>query len=247
MTSTNVDALPPINLLIAQLSLLHGMVYTSACMGVTTWLSILIQIIKLGCSKWLIIIYWRFWNEILEAAREGGYLDAFCHVFVAASVGFDGSIFDGTGKSTPVFELMVPEFDGSENSIGAWYLWYLEKYHGLTTESGDVRMYLQKSKTDGKDIIHIKVHRKEALKRIARNILPYLKVGLLPREKLEALKNLAGDASDHDPIGSKYDIPDACQRPFSGYCRAPGEADAAEEVREKIQKINVRLKATDGV
>ena len=229
--------------MIAQLSLLNGMVYTKATMRITTWMTILIQIIKLGCSKWLIIIYWRFWNEILEAAREGGYLDSFCHVFVAASVGFDGSIFDGTGASTPTFELIVPEFDGSENSIGAWYLWYLEKYHGLTTGSGDVRMYLQKSKTNGKDIIRIRVKRKKALERIARKILPYLKVGLLPREKLEALKNLAGDASNHDPIGSKYDIPDACQHPFSCYRRAPGEADAAEEVREKIQKINERLKA----
>ena len=59
-----------------------------------------------------------------------------------------------TGKSHPCFGLVVPKFDGSENSIGAWYLWYHEKYHGLTTESGDVRMYLQKSKTDGKDIIY---------------------------------------------------------------------------------------------
>ena len=240
-TSTYVDALSEINLLIVQLSLLNGMVYTTATMGVTTWLSILIQIIKLGCSKWLIIIYWRFWTETLEEARQGGYLDAFCHVFVAASVGFDGSIFDGTGKSARRFELIVPDFDGSENSIGTWILWYFEKYHGLTTESGDVKLYLQKSKTNGKDVIHISVHRKEALERIARKILPYLKVGLLPREKLEALKNLAGGG--HDPIGSKYNIPDACQHPFSSYRRTLGEVDAAEEVQTKIEKINKRIKA----
>mmetsp|Transcript_6610 Transcript_6610/g.12913 ORF Transcript_6610/g.12913 Transcript_6610/m.12913 type:complete len:427 (-) Transcript_6610:63-1343(-) len=223
--SLSIAALSPSSLLIAQMSLvLTGGIYSCVSMYMTTWITVIVQLIRLGCSKTVLLIHWQLWKGILHEAELGGYKKAFVCRFIASWAGFDGSIMskDDISNGLNRIELIVPETN-EEQSIKQFVVDFFMEEYGLevydrNTKEGTVNLTVRKSKVrGGKDICCITIAQEEPLKRIARDFLRYIVPDSIPPEKFAALKSLAGPGFDCSTIGESNNVPSLHKGSFQDF------------------------------